>query len=98
MKATPLIDEDDYVNNPTGYFGKKIPFFYPSEDEYAKERGHMNYGVFRTTEYANRKVGEILDALVTFFYEEDEKQRNVAYEELREIAKTYHNEKSKINV
>jgi hypothetical protein len=92
MKAKPLIDKDDYVINPAGYFGKKIPFFYPAEGEYTKERGHMNYGVFRATEYANRKAGEILDALVTFFYEEDEKQRNAAYEELHEIANAYHNE------
>lgn len=92
MKAKPLIDEDDYVANPVGYFGKKIPFFYPTEGEYSKERGHMNYGVFRATEYANRKASEVLDALVAFFYEEDEKQRNTAYEELREIAKAYRNE------
>ena len=92
MKAKPLIDEDDYVTNPAGYFGKKIPFFYPTEGKYSKERGHMNYGVFRATEYANRKASEVLDALVAFFYEEDEKQRNAAYEELREIAKAYRNE------
>ena len=92
MKAKPLIDKDDYVINPARCFGKKIPFFYLTEGEYTKERGHMNYGIFRATEYANRKAGEVLDALVTFFYEEDEKQKNAAYEELREIAKTYHNE------
>lgn len=92
MKAKPLIDEGDYVTNPVGYFGKKIPFFYPTEGEYAKEHGHMNYGVFRAAEYANRKASEVLDALVAFFYEEDEKERNAAYEELREIAKAYRNE------
>jgi hypothetical protein len=92
MKAKPLIGENDYVTNPSGYFGSKIPWFYPTEGKYAKERGHMNYGVFRATEYANRKAGEVLDALVTFFYEEDQGLKNAAYEELCEIAKKYHNE------
>lgn len=92
MKAKPLIDDNDYILNPSGYFGSKIPWFYPCSGEYAKERGGMNYGVFRATEYANRKASEVLDAVVTFFYEEDEKQRNAAYEELHKMAKTYHNE------
>ena len=90
MKAKPLIDKDDYVINPAGYFGKKIPFFYPTEGEYTKERGHMNYGVFRATEYANRKASGILEAVVVFFYGENQDQKDSAYEELKKIAETYH--------
>ena len=90
MKAKPLIDDSDYVVNPSGYFGKKIPFFYPTKGEYAKEHGHMNYGVFQATEYANRKASEVLDAVVTLFYGENQGLKDDAYEELKRIAETYH--------
>ena len=90
MKAKPLIGDNDYAVNPSGYFGQKIPWFYPCSGEYAKERGGMNYGVFRATEYANRKASEVLDAVVTFFYGENQDLKDDAYEELKRIAETYH--------
>ena len=90
MKAKPLIDNNDYVVNPSDYSGQKIPKFYPCSGEYAKERGHMNYGVFRATEYANRKACEVLDAVVTLFYGENQGLKDSAYEELRRIAEVYH--------
>lgn len=90
MKIKPLIDDADYVINPEGYFGQKIPWFFPCSGPYAEEHGSMNYGVFRATEYANRKAGEILDAVVTLFYGENQDLKDNAYEELKRIAEVYH--------
>ena len=89
MKAKLLIGDDDYAANPKGYFGQKIPWFFPCSGPYAEEHGSMNYGVFRATEYANRKASEVLDAVVTLFYGEDQELKDNAYEELKRIAETY---------
>lgn len=89
MKAKPLLTENDFVVNPERYSGTKIPKFYPCADEYAKERGSMNYGVFRATEYVNRKAAPLLDALVTYFNSENQSEKDTALETLRGIAGQY---------
>ena len=89
MKAKQLIDSDDFVLNPNGYFGKKIPHYHPCEGENALVHGSINYGVFRATEYANKKAAPLLDALVTFVYEKDEEEKEKALEALKEIAEQY---------
>jgi len=89
MKAKPLLTENDFVLNPKGYFGSKIPRFHPCEGEHAQVHGSMNYGVFRATEYVNRKSAPLLDALVTYFNSEDQQEKGAALETLREIAMQY---------
>ena len=89
MKAKPLIAENDFEINPSNYSGSKIPRFFPSDGRYCNERGHMNYGVFRATEYVNRKAAPILDAIVTYFNSESQEERDTALETLKEVANQY---------
>lgn len=89
MKAKPLLTENDFVVNPNGYFGSKIPRYYPCEGPHASEHGSSNYGVFRATEYVNRKAAPLLDALVTYFNSEDEDELKNAFGTLKEIAEQY---------
>ena len=89
MKAKPLLTENDFEINPSNYSGSKIPRFFPSDGRYSNERGHMNYGVFRATEYVNRKAAPLLDALVTYFNSEDEEEVKTALTALKEFAEQY---------
>lgn len=89
MKAKPLITDDDFVVNPHNYSGSKIPRYYPCEGEHSSDHGSINYGVFRATEYVNRKTAPLLDALVTYFNSEDQDEKNTAFDILNEIAGRY---------
>ena len=89
MKAKPLLTDNDFVVNPDNYSGSKIPRYYPCEGEHSEEHGSINYGVFRATEYANRKSAPLLDALVTYFNSEDEEEMKTAFGILKEIAEQY---------
>lgn len=84
MKTKPFIDAEDIILNPERSFSKKIPFFYPCG---TTERGHMNYGVFRAVQYANRKADGIIRALATYFGNGDGKED--AEKELRDIVEKY---------
>ena len=71
-------------------FGEKLPWFDLSKcSDYHTERGHLNYGVFLTTNLANRRAQPILDALVTYFYEENDKEKEAAFSELKQLAQRY---------
>lgn len=84
MKTKPFIDTEDIILNPERSFSKKIPFFYPCG---TTERGHMNYGVFRAVQYANRKADGIIRALAAYFGNGEGKEE--AEKELREIVEKY---------
>ena len=84
MKIKPFINIDDVILNPECSFSKKIPFFYPCG---TMERGHMNYGVFRAVQYANRKADGIIRALATYF--ENGEGKNEAEKERHEIIKEH---------
>lgn len=84
MKTKPFIDTEDIILNPERSFSKKIPFFFPCG---TTERGHMNYGVFRAVQYANRKADGIIRALATYFGNGGGKEE--AEKELREIVEKY---------
>ena len=84
MKTKPFIDTKDIVINPERSFSKEIPFFYPCG---TTERGHMNYGVFRAVQYANRKTDSIIRALAVYFGNGEGKEE--AEKELREIVEKY---------
>lgn len=93
MKAKALITDDDYVVNPTTpLFGDKIPkFTFPEsgQEEYVDGRAGMNYGAFLVEKLANKRANPILNLIVNHFFNEDEKVRESAYEELRKVAKEY---------
>ena len=91
MKAKNLIDKEDCVDNPSKpVLGGKIPRFnILKNDSYHTERGCMNYGVFLATSLANRKAAPILNALVTYFYEENGKEKEAAFSELKQLAQRY---------
>ena len=90
MKAKLLIGPDDFVVNPNKYFVKKIPKFYPTDTmEYSTERGHFNYGVFRSVEYANAKAAPLLNAVVSYVYGETQDDRDAALEILQKLAEDY---------
>ena len=89
MKAKPFLSDEDFVVNPNGYFGSKIPKYQPCEGEYATQHGSSNYGVFRATEYVNRKAQPILDAIVTYFNSDVKDERDGALDILKEIAEQY---------
>jgi hypothetical protein len=84
MKTKPFIDTEDIILNPERSFSKKIPFFYPCE---TIEHGHMNYGVFRAVQYANRKADGIIRAITIYFG--DGEGKDEAEKELREVVKKY---------
>jgi hypothetical protein len=84
MKTKPFIGTEDIVLNSEHSFSKKIPFFFPCG---TTERGHMNYGVFRAVQYANKKADGIIRALAAYFGNGEGKQE--AEKELREIVEKY---------
>ena len=92
MKAKKLITEDDLVLNPKGYFGNKIPCYPRCEGKYAREHGSINYGAFRAVVLANSKAAEVLDAIVTFVYGYNEKEREFALEKIKSLAEQYKQE------
>lgn len=89
MKAKTLITENDFALNHAGVT-KKLPKFDTNDgSEYSELRGHLNYGISLAVGMANRRAAPILNAVVGYFYGEDEVEREKCLSVLKEIADEY---------
>lgn len=91
MKAKSLITIDDYVVNPNKPLFNKIPkfIFHNKEDKFIADRSGINYGTFKVEELANKRAQPILNAIVTYFFESDEKLKEKSFSYLKSIAEEY---------
>lgn len=92
MKAKTLITEKDFALNHAGVT-KKLPKFNTNDgSKYSELRGHLNYGISLAVGMANRRAAPILNAVVGYFYGEDEVEREKCLSVLKEIADEYKDE------